>query len=446
MEFWRHRSIYVLLLAAVALLTAVFLAVAAFTRRWLYVDAPARVTVNGGILRTFASDMTSYGVMQYCHATSTDEQCRPLEFHAASPELPFPWTCPRSQTELQHRFGATAAFVILAFLAAVALAILELSALAATRSQMFGFVFGSRTYLATSSKAAVTIQLSVACAVFLMALIATAIFGGTIGTWANCGHHYCAAMTGIIQQRQRLPRSLAVEYEYLVDCGFGYSYALCVCGSVFAFALVLLHTADLFTLRNLQLRAPGPEPFDLPKGFSPIRDPYHDDYQYTSSRSSTKEPLKQDMFVADDEVVTFIARGLTGAALPPRLDTVVHDRGEDDEEGGDASSPASSDASVVEVVDVQRGTHDDFVTPAVARAAARESTPEMIMVEDVSSVAEPPRRLLLLPDGDDWEYDAEEDLHWSASQQLFFDQRSGHFYDPASTAWFNPVLQRWYRL
>lgn len=63
-----------------------------------------------------------------------------------------------------------------------------------------------------------------------------------------------------------------------------------------------------------------------------------------------------------------------------------------------------------------------------------------------SSAASYASHSILLPEGDDWEYDAVEKLYWSPSQQLFFDNSSGHFFDPVSGSWYNPTLQVWYQL
>lgn len=51
-----------------------------------------------------------------------------------------------------------------------------------------------------------------------------------------------------------------------------------------------------------------------------------------------------------------------------------------------------------------------------------------------------------LPQGEDWEYDADAKLYWSPTQELYFDDSSGHFYDPESLMWYNPQTSAWYHM
>ncbi len=462
MKFWVHRSLYTALVALIAVSQAVFIPVSLFTNRWLYISTPSEVTISsaGEVIRTSSVAQVTYGVLGVCRSNATSDDCSSIRYDGR-PDMPFADDCARSQSQLQHRVNVAAAFSVISFIAAVPLAVLALMTSSAASCQKFGLaVFGVSVF--PDARYSCKLQLGLVLTVFASELIAVAVYGATIGSWANCGQHYCQAVEGITNRAAlavQYPRGVQVCSDFVVECGFRSSYAFAVAATLFAFGMAIMLVADLVT---------------LPEGATAALATSNGDLTSTTETAEDREPESKDRVAHvaqhfEDE------RHTAGAneAEPTRNDGVqpeLHHRHVSAERSatqpesrmsarGRIQSPADKsddEGSVIMIAEVStRPQHGSasFVHETVEETVLETSTDgngrlvaNQRVVSSTVRGSSSSTKGTLLPEGDDWEFDDEENLYWSPSQQLFFDHASGHFYDPASGAWFNPILQRWYQL
>jgi hypothetical protein len=483
MRFWTHRAVYTSLIAVVAVAVAVMLPIGAFTRRWLYIATPSDIVVRNahGAFRTADDSVSTFGVLSYCHDSATQHSCQRLKYDPSIPELPFDPSCDRDHTSMKHRMNTAAAFAIIAFLLSLPLAVATVLSASASAYQRFGWGICDLVILGDGQMTRM-IEMVLSWAVFFFGFIAVAVYGGTIDSWANCGQHYCDAVGSIAASnaaRVQFPAGLTVTYDFLVSCGFGYSFAFVVSAVVFAFALLLLITVDFVTLplgtdpvesagqRGTTGVAASKLDAPLPSSQSGVVD---DDANSAASCGRTEEPRDvvtggqeehRERTIAhtdsegedDDPKEQQLEQPHSVRRVPPEVSTAAREPERTQAVERTYASSSSSESIVVvgsptrQAPVLRETVHETVAETAVNRDGQLETKQRVV----TSTVHTPVRYAgsssrVLLPEGDDWEYDPDEDLYWSPSQQLFFDTASGHFYDPSSGAWFNPVLQRWYQL
>ena len=410
-----------------ALLGCILIPVALATRRWLYVDAPSTVDVNG-ILTLYDSKTTTYGLLSYCSTTAVSESCSDLSFEKAA-TFPTSSSCDRKQGDIRDRLRAATAMLVLSFFSTLALLILSVLAFKTSFDSEGQEVQFSTTSILVSRERSAAVRVAMAALSFLLCLCSAAIYGATFGSWLNCGAHYCDA---VVQQLRAaadaevVPSYLRVRRDFQVNCGFGFSFAINIALCLLFAAVIAFIVADyLFAPRNAG-RASQYAPTEG-EPILPTRNPQDSNSRVTNTIDASKPrvvPALEASQKHEQEPRTSSRSAPSPDACDPASDHQVN---------GQLAHPQDVTVVAPTPVKIKHRVGDSAATDANTAGAPQVALPQRATGGT-------------MPEGDDWEFDAEEDLYWSPSQLLYFDHRSGHFFDPSSRAWYDPLRERWYAL
>jgi hypothetical protein len=431
MKVASRRKLLLAVIVAMSALGTVMMPLAALSRRWLFVDTPAHVSIAGTDMVLLSRLSTSYGLFEFCSANAHSEECRDLDFSVETPSIEVLDTCPRTQDDLSWRLVVTAVLLASASVVAIALLVLNIAALQAcvAGTEPKGLDLCGCTRI--RRRRALVLRAALAFTAFLLSFVGVALYGNTFGQWINCGQHYCHAAAQQIEaqlKRQDFAAGLSVRQDFVVNCGFGFSFAFAVGGCFLFVAVCVLLLLDLLTSgspakrsdeESSALVADGGDGDDKPletvDAESSARNPVASSSTGFPAQATARDAASTGEEKVDDRT--------DGASTQQRTTSNSTHSSKTLDGDGPAASPIThqADDSVLQ--------SSRTVAEPVQRTAPRKN-----------------HRRALEPEGDDWVFSEGDALYWSPSQRLFFDADSGHFYDPESLMWFDPNVGGWYKI
>ena len=417
----QQKALLTLALLSVVLAT-LLIPLGAFSGRWLVIEAPTTNHFIGGV--TIGTNREfEYGLLRTCVVNPDDTRCSGNNF--GSGDINTTSTCAVSASAMKARHNTTFAFLFLAFLVCLPLSILSLMYVCNAHrvGNQSKPVDCGICALTGDRKRGAVVRIALTSVALLFALIALAVYGNTIGYWAACGEHYCAAL--ISQTQANMPALIppgVARYETDIACGYGYSFGAAVMG------LVSLVGALLFVI--CEYSSAGSEiaakDADEPQAFVISEGPRNVDQAAEFTPHEEMKPLPQEQHYQQQQQQQQqkprFARGTD------RQDSYEEPRGQ-----MKSSAPPSAAAPPTETYASRETSAPIGHTQAYSQSPEESRSPQRPKGAHV-------------PQGNDWEYDQDADLYWSPSQRLYFDERSGHFFDPESDLWFDPAAQKWYKL